>query len=55
MIAVVLGHHLRGKLLGQKVVVERVLLRNRVSAEGVAIVSPIGEVGSYFALARAVV
>ena len=39
----------------QKVVVERVLLRDRVPANGVAVVGPIGEVRPYFALAWTVV
>ena len=55
MILVVLTHQLRSQVLRQEVVVERILLGDGVTADGVAIVGPIGQIRPHLAFAGAVV
>ena len=55
VVRIVLTHELHGERLGQKVVVEGILLRDGIPVQRVTIVRPIGEVGPHFSLAWAVV
>ncbi len=48
---VVVGHVLIGELRGKEVVVHRVLLRDSVAVDGIAIVGPVCEVGTDLAFA----